>query len=278
MIKYLYTLLTIVSITAGYSQSKEEKQIVEEGKKLYQSEMASWYGTDLFFSKFAERREHSGGYFSYIQDKKAICVFYSAQEDPKVIASFSFDSTYDVNTAVVSGEERKLTTHENALLAIRNLALNEFKTDTLLFKMYKDMSPNFIPIVDDNGKRVYILTGPQKPGIVVFGNDYLLTFDKKNKLKEKKHLHKNLIVVDYAKRDDKEVIATMHTHLPETGALIIATDICTLMLYERFAQWGQHYVISEKSVSLWDCKNDRLVVLPREIFDRMNNSPDANKK
>lgn len=268
MRKIIIIILTTVLGTNTYGQSKEEKDIIKEATKLYKTEMASWYGTDIFLEKFSDKRQSTGGYFSYLADDKAVCVFFSKGDNPKIIGSFTFDSAYNVNTAVVDGQEHELTKHEIDLLTIRQTALATFKTDTL-FKSFKDMNPNFIPLSDDQGKRVYILTGPQKQGIVVFGNDYLLTFDKENKLKDKKRLHKNIISIEYGKRDDKIVLATMHTHLPETGDLITATDVCTLMLYEKYAQWGQHYVISEKNVSIWDCKKDQLTVMTKKAWDKI---------
>lgn len=46
---------------------------------------------------------------------------------------------------------------------------------------------------------------------------------------------------------------TIHSHLPETGDYITATDICTLMLYEKAAKWKSHNVVSEKFLNIWDC-------------------------
>ncbi|MBS1508116.1 MAG: hypothetical protein JSS79_15865 [Bacteroidetes bacterium] len=271
MKKIVVFIFTLALTTTSYGQSKEEKEIITEATKLYKTEMASWYGTDIFVEKFGDRRQNTGGYFSYLADNKAICIFFSKGDNPKVIGSFAFDSTYNVNTAIIDGQERNLTTHEMVLWTIRRSALAEFRKDTL-FKTYNDMNPNFIPLNDENGKRVYILTGPQKQGIVVFGNDYLLTFDKKNELKEKRRLHKNLISIEYGKKDDKIILATMHTHLPETGDLITATDVCTLMLYEKYAHWGQHYVISKKNVSIWDCNKNQLIVMTKKAWDKMYNS------
>lgn len=268
MRKVLIIILTLALGRNSYGQAKEQEDVINEATKLYKSEMASWYGTDIFLGKFGDRWKNTGGYFSYIAASKAVCVFFSKGDHPKIIGTFTFDSTYNVNTAVIDGQERELTTHEIDLLAIRQGALATFGTDTL-FKSYKGMSPNFIPLNDEKGKRVYILTGPQKQGVVVFGNDYLLTFDKENGLKEKRQLHKNIISIEYGKQEDKIVLATMHTHLPETGDLITATDVCTLMLYEKYAQWSQHYVISEKKVSIWDCKTDQLTVMTKKAWDKI---------
>ncbi|MCK6607990.1 MAG: hypothetical protein L6Q46_06735, partial [Flavobacterium sp.] len=63
--------------------------------------------------------------------------------------------------------------------------------------------------------------------------------------------------------------ATMHSHLPETGEFITSTDICTLMLYGKLYNLKEHFVISEKYVSIWDCEKDTLNVMTREAFEKM---------
>lgn len=265
----LIIILTIAFGTSSYGQSKEEKEIIKEGTKLYKTEMASWYGTDIFLEKFTDRRQNTGGYFSYLVDNKAVCVFFSRSDSPKIIGTFTFDSTYNLNTAIVAGQEREPTKQEINLMTIRQTALAAYRSDKL-FKSYKDMNPNFIPLIDEQGKRVYVLTASQKQGIVVFGNDYLLTFDKENRLKSKKRLHKNIISTEYGTQGDKVEVGAMHTHLPETGDLITATDVCTLMLYGKFTQWGQYYVISDKNVSIWDCKKNQLsLVITRKAWDKI---------
>ncbi|MGC3946388.1 MAG: hypothetical protein QM762_18020 [Chryseolinea sp.] len=276
MKRILFAMLAIAA-TFSYGQSKEEKEVVAEGTKLYKTDMASWYGTDIFLARFNDRRQNTGGYFSYLSDEKAVCVFVSRGDKPKIIGTFTFDSTYDVNTAIVDGTERELTQHELDLLTIRQSALTEYQTDTL-FKSYKDMNPNFIPVIDQHGKRVYILTGPQKQGVVVFGNDYLLTYDNDNKLMAKKRLHRNIIVEEYGSEGGKVVVGAMHTHSRETGDLITATDLCTLMLYEKYTQWGQYIVISKNNVSLWDCKKHQLLVMTTEAWKKISDSQNKKKK
>jgi hypothetical protein len=268
MRKIVITILTVTLGTLSYGQSKEEKEIITEGTKLYKTEMASWYGTDIFLEKFEEKKQSVGGYFSYIANDKSICVFFSKESSPKILATFSFDSTYNVNTAIVDGQEREPSEQESELMVIRQTALAELRTDTL-FKSYQDMNPNLIPLSDEKGRRVYILTGPQKQGIVVFGNDYLLTFGRDNKLKDKRQLHKNVITIEYGTKDGETIISTMHTHLPETGDLITATDICILKLYGKSAQWGQHFVMSSKNVSIWDCEKEQLLVLTRKAWEKI---------
>jgi hypothetical protein len=70
----------------------------------------------------------------------------------------------------------------------------------------------------------------------------------------------------------------MHTHSPETGDFITATDICTLMLYSKYAEWEKHYVVSKKYMSFWDCQNNSLFVLPKKAFDKMQRKSKKKKK
>jgi len=280
---FLFALLNI-SVFGQKNPTEEAQPIVAEGKLLYKSEMASWYGTDIFLENYKDR-ENIGGYFSYSDNDIAKCIFFSKAEKPKVIGTISFDSTYNTKTANVSLTEREFTNTENDLFEIRKLALIEINSDTL-FKTYKNTSLNLIPLNTDNNKRVYVLTGPQNNGVVIFGNDYLLTFDNNSKLLIKKQLHKNIIPVYYGEKEEegKKSIGAMHSHLPETGEFITATDICTLMLYEKFAKWEQHIVVSEKYMNIWNCVTDQLTVIPKDVVDKIEkdqekrNKKDKNKK
>ncbi len=280
MNKVLTFFLTILSLSLfGQSNPTEEAQpIVAEGKLLYKSEMASWYGTDVFLENTKDK-ENIGGYFSYSDNELSKCIFFSKTDKPKVIGTITFDSTYNINTADLSMIEREFTKTENDLYEIRKLALSEMNSDTL-FKTYKNTNLNLIPLINGKDKKVYVLTGPQNSGVVIFGNDYVLTFDYNNKLLIKKQLHKNIIPVYYGGKEekDKPTIGAVHSHLPETGQFMTATDICTLMLYEKFAKWEQHMVVSEKYMNIWNCKTDQLTVIPREVVDKINKDQEKRKK
>ena len=66
----------------------------------------------------------------------------------------------------------------------------------------------------------------------------------------------------------EKVEGSMHTHLPETGDFITAADICTLMLYEKFAKWKSHNVVSKNYLNIWNCETDQLTVLPMSTIKR----------
>ncbi|MFH6993008.1 hypothetical protein [Flavobacterium sp. FlaQc-48] len=268
--KKLVVILILIGVNC-YSQKKLNDKITEvvtEGKKLYRSEMASWYGTDLFLEKYKER-EKIGGYFSYSENEVSKCIFFSQDNHPKVIGTIIFDAAYNIKTARVETEERNFSKNENDLYIIRTKALNAIKTDTV-FKHYPNSSLNLIPVISNNEKKVYVLTGPTNNGVVIYGNDYLLHFDEKNNLKSTKRLHANIIPVNFG-NEENITLASIHSHLPQTGDLITATDICTTMLYEKFTNWSTVYVTSQKYVSIWNCKTDELTVMTTDAFEKIKN-------
>lgn len=274
----IFTLFTF-SVLAQNNLTKEAQPIVAEGKLLYKSEMASWYGTDLFLEKYKDR-QNIGGYFSYSENEVSKCIFFSKSDNPKVIGTISFDETYNVKAAKIDLSEREFTQYENDIYQIRKLALAEIISDTALFKQYENSNLNLIPLIEGKEKKVYVLTGPEQSGVVLFGNDYLLTFDKNNKLKLKKQLHKNLIPINYGGKDEEgnPLVSeeAMHSHLPETGEFITATDICTLMLYGKFAKWKTHNVVSKKYLNIWNCETNELSVVPMDVIKKIQK--DQEKK
>lgn len=252
-----------------YAQSdlySQVKPIVDEGKQLYQSEMASWYGTDLFLERYPEQTK-IGGYFSYINNQTPTCIFFSNAATAMVIGTITFDSTYNLLKAKVDLKERSFTETEKNYYAIRQEAFKLLQTDTL-FKVYKNTNLNLVPLIRNNERKVYVLTGPQKSGVVIFGNDYEISFNTDNKITGRKQLHQNIIPIEYGKETEEQAIieGTVHTHLPETGDFITATDICTLMLYEKYAGWKRHNVVSQKYLNMWNCITNELSVVPMDAI------------
>lgn len=275
---FVVLLLISYSSNAQSDVSRITDSIEAEGKMLYKSEMASWYGTDIFLEKNKDRSK-IGGYFSYSEGNIAKCIFFSRGEGPKVIGTIWFDSTYNVNNAKVDLVERKFTELEFKLYTIRSIALSTIKSDTL-FERYKNTNLNLIPLISNQEKKVYVLTGPEENGVVIFGNDYLIKFDNNDSIQLKKRLHKNIIWTNYDNKSDTatKIVGAMHSHLPETGDFITATDICTFMLYEKFTTWETYTVVSANYFSFWNCKSNILVAITKEVMDKINKDQKKRNK
>lgn len=274
-----YTLLLILITCSLLVQAQDSVQVkaallVNEGKMLYRSEMASWFGTDIFVEKCKSRLDKAAGYFSYAWGDSATCIFFSNDTPAVALAAISFDSSYDVKNAVLDSTTRPLTSFENVLHQLRQKSRQLITTDTF-FKSYNNAALNIVPLADSTSRKVYVLTGPKVNGVIIFGNDYLLTYNNNFNLVSKKALHRNIIPIEYntgdANSKDQEDKITMHSHLPETGECMTATDICTLLLYAGFAGWQQHIVVSQNYISIWDCRKKLLATLTREAWERISN-------
>lgn len=238
--------------------------ISKEGERLYKSETASWYGTDIFLEKFKSESDNIGGYFSYDDGGNYTCLFFSKGESPQVLGTISFGNSFD--SIDVDDTKRSFTAMESGYYSIRKTALEELQKDTNFFQRYKNTSFNLIPLISATDKKVYILTGTSRSDIVIIGNDYLLDFDKENKIISKRKLHANMITLntrlEEKTKNGSTNMGSVHNHLPETGDFITATDICTFRLFKKFTNWKQQMVISKKFMSIWNCETDRLIIVP----------------
>jgi hypothetical protein len=277
----LFTLILFCTLTnlifAQEDRDRLDKitdSLEREGKLLHSSEWTSWYGTDIFLAKCPDKKALSGGYLSYDTGKGWNNIFFTKGDNPMVLATTSFSYDFNKDNYTFDTTVRKLTLIENSLFIIRHIAVIDMEKDTI-FKYYRNSSLNPIPVIENGVKKVYVLTGPNVNGVVVFGNDYLFYFNKDNTIVQVKKLHKNIIVTET--RDTTQV-SGFHTHLSSTGDFITSTDICTLMLYEKFTRWQNYFVMSQNYVSLWDCKKDQLVILTKEAWQKIvNDHAERNK-
>ncbi len=284
MKKTAVLLILLVCVIRAFAQHERlghiADSIVTEGTALYHSEWASWYGTDIFVDKCAAKRSLSGGYLSYETNNNLINIFFSKGDDPLVIATISFEKDFNPGNYKLDTVERKLNKTERDYYTIRMAALKVATSDTT-FKHYNNTGLNVVPLIQKDAKKAYILTSPKPNGVIIFGNDYLVNFDKGNEISSVKRLHKNIIPI-YTKADSgKTITGSIHSHLPETGDFITATDICTLMLYEKFTTWNTHTVISKNYISIWDCKKNILAILTMEAWKKIDEDrkpPHPNKE
>lgn len=251
---------------------KLSKEINEEGIALYRSEMASWYGTDVFKANY-NKMENVAGYFSYIDESVPKCIFFSKEN--KVLATIAFPTNYNPKDAKLDLKEREFTAIENEYFTIRQNALQRIKTDTI-FKFYQNTNFNIVPLIQKNIKKVYVLTGHSQNNVVLFGNDYLITFNNKNEIKNVERLHKNMIAQNIHDEKVGKTVGGVHSHIIEKWLTITPTDICTLMLYQHITNWESYTVVSKKYVSIWN-SNNNLMIMKAENFRNMAGSILKNK-
>lgn len=253
---------------------KKASEIRDEGLLLYRSEKASWIGTDIFMEKYPGDKSQMHAYFSYIEGPLTKFIFYS--KDSKVIATITFDNIIVSNHAVPDFSVRDFTELEKAYYNLRQAAEKAISGDTL-FKYYEKTNLNLVCVIDDNRKDVYALTGTAESGLILFGNDYLLRFDKSYKNLSKEPLHRSLIPLHYPSKEPN-TMGMVHTHLPEFSPFITPTDICTGMLYKDFSENKIYTTVSADYLSIWNCESMHLAIIPMKTVKKIVDSDEKKNK
>jgi hypothetical protein len=268
--KKVFVIFWAVFTMTTFSFGQKTDKILEEGKLLYRLERASWYGTDVFLEKCAHKIDIAGGYLSYLNENNQVVNIFFEKDNPfRILVRFEFGNMPQENPAKIDTINQLATQQEMDLITIRKDAIRQVsENNDDFFTFYENTSLNFIPLVRNGKKQVFILTGSQVSNVVNIGNDYLLIYNKKNKLTKKEKLHNTLLRFQGKSGDPENPInSTYHSHV--LSDIITSTDICTLLLYKDLVEWKQHYVISKKYVSIFDLEKEELVVLARKAWDKI---------
>ncbi|MBE9585681.1 hypothetical protein IM792_14585 [Mucilaginibacter sp. JRF] len=282
LILSLTLLCCVVYNTSAQKKNVEaiEKAIVDEATALYNSEWASWYGTDVFLAKCADKKPQGGGYLSYDDGKGMVNIFFSKDSIPKIIATISFGYEFDENKYQLDTVKRDLNKQEKELYTLRKAAMQRMNNDTT-FKYYKNTSLNPVPFIYKGQKKVYVLTGTNTNGVVIFGNDYRIDFDKKDKITQVTKLHNSIIPIENPGKNvtdsSKIIVASFHNHVKGKDEFITVTDLCTIMLYAHLTTWKTCYVMSNTYVSIWDVNQKKLAIITREAWDKISNDQKAGQ-
>ena len=249
---------------------KAASRILEEGKLLYRLEKASWYSTDDFLARFQHKVDSIGGYVSYQDEqKRVVTIFYSKETPARVLVRYFFDPLPQKTPLSIDTLHSSATRLESDLIALRNEAMRRVMANSNKFyTFYENTQFNFIPLIRNKKKRVFVLTGPQLTNTVLIGNDYVLTFNARNRFVKEEQIHKSLLQFSYTSGNpEKKLESTHHSHV--LSHLITSTDICTLLLYKDFVEWKTHYVISRKYVSIFNLQKETLAILDRKAWDKI---------
>lgn len=307
MQKNIFIILVFFLSTSAPAQKPSKKKIQEikdEGIALYTLEHANEVSLDVFYENEYEKKGIKG-YFSYKDGDTIKTLFYGkvdtfsvnykSQPDSVkkylrsdslnmivVMKTFYYLKGISAKTVKIVDASRKPNTYERLLFEVRLKAWKEFNSDPLNYVKYEGTTMSMSLI--DWGKtiKVYIITLPNEPGYVSFGNDYIFVWDKKlNKFTEKKKLHPKLIPVpvEYKGEKNAPVKSSYHNHKGDTDPFITATDVCILMLFKGGMEWEQHYVYSEKWVSAYVMWNGNLTITDIKEFKKQTQQkpPDENE-
>ncbi|MBK7763752.1 MAG: hypothetical protein IPI46_10335 [Bacteroidetes bacterium] len=266
MKKIIFILLSLFTSGLLFAQDNlqiEVNKIMSEGRTLYKSIKTDQVCTQIFKEKY-KGKEKATGSIIYAESEMLKCVYYVDGSKPKAIAIFTCDSSFDKSKIVSDFTVRELNSQEKTLASIKQAAM-ELASKDASFTKPENSSFSFIPMLENGIKKVIILCLSNKPGIVIFGNDYEIRFNNDNEVTDKKQIHPNQLIAKYGEEAEagSNPDGTSHIHFPQTGELMTSTDVCLLMLYEKEAHWKQHTVISENFISFYNCQADVLLPIPK---------------
>ena len=179
-------------------------------------------------------------------------------------------SVTKANAVIPDEEERSPNAYEKMMMDYRASTYKEINSDTMLFKRYDGTQLKAIPL--DMGKevKVYVYSSSTSDDYVPLGGDYLLVYDKKEKLLvEKQKLHSGLILISsrYKGASYDASKSTFHNHKGETSELITPTDIAILLLYKKRIEWDEHHVVSDKYTCIFTLIDRKLQIIPTEEYE-----------
>jgi len=265
------TLSLIFLISTTNAQDKlqdklkeEAAAVVQAGKQYYQIEMGTRKAKAAFEKKY-EGKEKAEGVIAYAEGNQIHCVYFSAGNKPKVIASMDFDTTFEEKGKVINFEERELYSNEKNLILLKKNAMMAVEADPAKYMKPEGASFFYIPMLENGKGRVMVLSQSANEKKVIFGGDYLLQFDDKMALTGQKSIHPNVTIIGYGSEVEagKDPSGGTHFHFPETGDLMTESDICVMMLHEKAANWKFHSVISQNYICFYNCLTSELIPIPK---------------
>lgn len=303
MKSFLSILSLLFCFNAAIAQKKlekEKKEILGEGLALYTLILANWTSNDLYYENEFPT-SYIKGYLSYKDKDTLKTIFWReidttsaeykaknfraaadtdlvAVQKPKtitdlrvIVKTFRYERmNVKKANANIADEEREPTDKEKVLMDFRAMAYKEIYSDTSFFKLYEGTQLKAVPF--DAGKqiKIYVYSSTTKEGVVPIGGDYLLLFDKKEKiLLEKTSLHQDCIFIStqYKGRASDASKMTFHKHKEGASKLITPTDIATLLLYKSQLEWDEHHVIGGRYTCVFTLVDRKLDIIPTAEFE-----------
>jgi len=264
------SLLVILFFSASVAAKKPDAdKILREGKMLYALQETSVVATTHFLEHFPADAEKANGYLSYMTGNDINTIIYYHFDSTQILARYYFkESEPDKIDGIPETKQLSPSELEDDLITMREKAIEKIKVNKDgYFTYYDGVSFTLLPVISNNERCVYVMSGSKVGDVIILGNDYKLRFDKNNKYRGVERIHKSLIKLSTKAGIDTTQNATLHKHF--ISDVIDPTDICTLLLYKDQVEWDLHYVLSRKYVSVFDLKNEKLAIIKAKDWKKI---------
>lgn len=204
--------------------------ILAEGVELYGYEKISWMTSDSA-SVYCKNMSDVGRYYVY-KDGSAYTCFFTDRKAENVVFCGKGKIEELASNLQWSNMVRPLTDEEKEVIQEQSTCLEKLSVaygDSIYNMTSANGSLNVDIIKNKSGYRMYILQGTTNMGVIPFGNDYILDFDKDFNITSFKRCHKSYLAIPV---EAGKVESSIHSHTPDNPYMTV-TDVCTSLLYGR---------------------------------------------
>lgn len=247
--KFIIAITCVLSFFFSYGQNNEYTNdeinlkldsIMQEANLLYRYERSSWVATDLATVN-SKLKDKFSGYLTYKYEDTIKTILFD-KEQKKCIAEFCFTNDFNKPTTEILSE-KELTLKQIELLKTKNKIIEQLSDTKYEISVPNGFSLNLILMPENQGYKLYVITGTEQLNVIPFGNDYLFYTNKEGIIESWKKFHSRLIPAYTTAPNGATVVQAIHSHL-RTTPFISATDICTFKLYGRLCNLNEFSIYS----------------------------------
>lgn len=236
--------------------------IMAEGVLLYGYEKISWMTSDSM-QTHCKKLQDIGRYTVYEDEGVLTCIFTDRKEENVVFCGKGKVDELPFGLQW-SNEVRPITAGEKDAINTMNKCFEKISAgygDSIYNVKSAQGQINIDIIKKKNGYRVYILQGTTIMGVIPYGNDYIIDFDKNFNITSFNRCHKTYLAIPVESTDS--IKTTVHSHTPD-NPYISVTDVCTSLLYGRDLYGIKQFMVvsthfSNKFVMFMDAEKLTLV-------------------
>lgn len=253
LILVLFVSMLITSTYAQQYDKKTAEAIEHDGRAIYTTIKALEISSAILRQQTANKPINIADKFCYTNGDTAVCIFLSNDKQPVALATIKLDKALSSATAITETQPRSLTAEEREFNILQTSARQQINIPS------NNNDVHVIPIITANEKKVYALTITITEDTFTVGSDYMLQFDKNNRLISKRKLHDSAFSLSIPPRDPRPGYSMMSTRRsPKDDVYMTATEVYLMQMFKGRTNLTQYVVLSDKYISIWDFEKDEL--------------------
>jgi hypothetical protein len=259
----LFCLISLGSATVfAQDIARLINEIAYEGVTMYKMDQLVQNSADYIYDQADMSRLR--GYVSFKEGETFHCIYWNgAYDNLEVIHHFSTDEPERPELMRAENKKRPLTDLEQKYYDMKMQAITYIRGEPDFFSVPNGLRLNIYFVTTREGIKGYVMPTTTQEDLIPLGNDYVFLFDKNGELQGYDHIHKQYTEIETSKMksDPGGEIQTVQSIGNSAVPHITPTEICNLLIYSPQPEVHEHYVISDRFVSIFSLKERSLVIV-----------------